>query len=130
MRRTSASIAPSTMALSAYNAMCVHGDRTAEAIAERITRQGGTSVLPWFVDGALQELERRGLVARGQKAGEWGVLDPLRRVPFSRDRAGSGWALWMVRDPMGRIDVLTDESGMRVLNFDPPRRAAAGGSAP
>lgn len=105
----------STLCLSAYNALCAHGSHDADGIAAIIRVMGGTPIEASCLDAALHVLEERGLVRKARR--KWEVRDPLRRIPFARDREGEGWS-WMIRTPVGGAERLTDATGNRVAKFE------------
>lgn len=108
-------LAPSTMCLSAYNALCAHGPQTTEGVAHIIRMMGGTPIEDAWVAGALDALNARALVRKDGPL--WNVLDPLRRIPFARDRQGAGWC-WMIRTRGGGALQLCDDRGVRSAAFD------------
>lgn len=109
--------APSTICLSAYNALCAHGPHDADGIAAIIRAMGGTPIEASWIAAALKALEERDLVVKSRR--KWDVRDPLRRIPFARDREGEGWS-WVVRTPFGGAERLTDATGRRVAQFQQP----------
>jgi hypothetical protein len=92
------SVATSTVALTAYNALAAGGGaRTFDEIASAVSSWAAESrivVSETQMREAMDELVRRGRVCY-QLAG-YDVTDPHRRVVVKRDRTGDGWGGWQV----------------------------------
>jgi CRISPR/Cas system endoribonuclease Cas6 (RAMP superfamily) len=105
-------LAPSTIAMSAYNLLTLAPDPpTAGQIYSAVCRghagevKDESEVIPReaFIE-ALRGLLRRKFVAVFQekdKEDRFVLVDPRRRRVRWRDRTGDGWNNWLVEDPRG-----------------------------
>lgn len=103
-------LAPSTVALSVYNALCVLGQATPPEIGRFVFTQGAGALGTTAIRSALEELKRRGLVQRNGESAT--VRQKASSIVQSRDRTRDGWAHWIARHPIRGIVLITDKQGM------------------
>lgn len=90
----------STIAMSIYNVVAQAADGlTVEGIVGGLAMFGHEQHDRRQLERCIAQLHSRGYVVTGAKVR---VIDPKRRPVTMRDRTDkTGWARWMVRDPMG-----------------------------
>ena len=95
-------VAPSTVAMTAYNALSVAMAPQSAPKLQTLARklQAHPGQIGILQDGLELLVERRLIVKKGD---EYDLIDPLRRPVVARDRTDpEGWKGWLVRDASGK----------------------------